>query len=200
MGCGLSSTPADAATLQNVAVGLGLEVAQRTIWLKYRGGSWTSVVTDATEESARLLVLARHGSATDLLNAELENTAAAGAMLGYPACCVHGVLKLGDARARWPSILLEEYESTKPIDARVNRFAAEWGGIGLIGEMFPCSLRCRSAIAYSQSLYNSAIELGLARLADAARADALKPVFVSSDGVIQLAKDKDGATTFIDWT
>jgi hypothetical protein len=121
----------------------------------------------------------------DLANAELSDSAAAGRLLGYPECCVEAISVIAGASSQWALHLLRGHAA--PVDARLNRFAAEWGGIGLLGELFPCSLHCRAAAAYAQSLYDAMTSIGMRKLADAARADALTPVDISPQGRISRA-------------
>ncbi|WJI79378.1 MULTISPECIES: DUF483 domain-containing protein [unclassified Mesorhizobium] len=165
-----------------------MDVRTKPIFLSSKGNGWNEIVSGPTESSQELIVITRDNSAGRLLDAELIDAVEAGLLLGYPECCVRALSGIAAAADQWALHLLEN--ANKPINARLNRFAAEWGGIGLIGELFPCSLHCAAAACYAQSLYNSAISLGLCRLAEAAKSDALASVSVSPLGRISRAKAK----------
>ena len=191
----------DAVALKTAASLLGIGVADTRIGLQHRGNSWSNVVSAEADAEATLLVLSREFPASDLLKAEQENAADAGALLGYPDCCVKAITELNIAGPSWSLVLLRHHNFGTPVDARLNRFAAECGRIGLIGEMFPCSLSCAKAKAYAQMLYETTIELGLSRLAQQARIDALSPVRISGHGEVVAASFDDAtAIHFTDWS
>ncbi len=178
----------DAARLDVAATGLGLVARTKRIYLAPKGNGWNEIVPHPTKTSQDLIVITHDNGAEKLLDAELTDSAEAGLLLGYPECCVRAISRIAATSGQWALHLLKGAD--KPIDARLNRFAAEWGGIGLIGELFPCSLHCSAAARYAQSLYDSAITLGLHQLAEAAKSDALAAVNVSTSGRISRAKTR----------
>ncbi|MBZ9864236.1 DUF483 domain-containing protein [Mesorhizobium sp. CA15] len=178
----------DAARLQAASTGLGMAVRTKRVFLAPKGNGWSQVVSTPTKRCRDLIVITRDNSAERLLDAELLDPIQAGLLLGYPECCVRAVSGIAAASDKWALHLLKDAD--RPINARLNRFAAEWGGIGLIGELFPCSLHCSVAVGYAESLYRSTVSLGLDRLAEAAKSDALASVDVSASGRISRAKTK----------
>ena len=184
-------SPGDAAILLGSAKMLGLAACSRGVFLATAVGTWNEMVTYRTQNPAELVVIS-HDDPHTVLDAELSDSTEAGLLLGYPQCCMRSISNLAKAAGNWPFALLSG--SGACIDARLNRFAAEWGGIGLIGELFPCSLHCRAAASYSQSLYDAACALGLVKLAAAAKSDALEPVHIDAHGLISLANSAHRAT------
>ncbi len=187
----------DSAILQCAAIELGCATCSRSIFLSAVSGSWNDIVAHRTSRQSELVVIADNHNADRLLEAELSNSTEAGTLLGYPKCCVTSLPRLAASPERWPLTLLSTGGSR--VDARLNRFAAEWGGIGLIGELFPCSLHCRAAASYAQSLYDAAQTLGLAKLAGAAKSDALESVTISTDGLIHRTPASGAATVEFFW-
>jgi hypothetical protein len=176
----------DACRLLVACRAVGVPEAHRRVYLLSRGGTWTQVVQHETESSSTLVTLASTSTvAQKLLRMELHDAQAAGRELGYPACCVDAFARLIEAGSQWPfSLLATAASPTARVNMRCNRFAADWGGMGLIGELFPCSLECAAAAAYADNLLGAARRAGLARLCDRAESDALTPVEILSDGTI----------------
>lgn len=181
-------SPQDAARLGTAAMGIGLPVRTRRVFLVSKRNGWSEIVHHRTKKAQELIVITRDAGAGRLLDAELTAPGEAGILLGYPECCVRGSSAGETDPDLWALRLLQGAEGL--VDARLNRFAAEWGGIGVIGELFPCSLRCQAASRYAQTLYDSLISLGLHKLAEVAKSDALAPVNVSKQGRISKANSK----------
>jgi hypothetical protein len=189
----------DAADLGQAARRSSLGFASKDVWLRKRGGTWANIVDADGDFISTMAVITRQTSAEHLLETEQADAQSAGALLGYPACCVRAVARHDAAGALWPLQFLSGLSPVHKIDSRLNRMAAEWGGVGLLGELFPCSPDCQAALMYGQSLYQSALDLGLRRLAEKARADAIKPVFILADGSITLQNHPDAKTVdFVD--
>lgn len=184
----------DADALEHSCAKAGIPTASRRVYLEPLGGTWTQIVPHRTESYCILVVIGQTSRMSrELLKRELVDSEGAGRLLGYPPCCLAAFPRLAQAGATWPFVLLESaLESRTAVDARCNRFAADWGGIGLIGELFPCSLYCRSAAAYSDRLRSAARAAGLQRLALQAESDALTPVEIYADGTISTASDGRG--------
>ena len=184
----------DADTLKHCCAKAGIPTASRRVYLEPLGGTWTQIVPHRTASSCMLVVIGQTSRISrGLLKRELADSNGAGRLLGYPPCCLSAFPRLAQAGAAWPFLLLESaLESSRPIDARCNRFAADWGGIGLIGELFPCSVHCRLAAAYSDRLRSATRAAGLQRLALQAESDALTPVEIHADGTISTAGDGRG--------
>jgi hypothetical protein len=131
---------ADSAVLLSAAADLHIAAAVSSVFIQDVGPGWSSLVGHQTDNRAALLVLS-HDDPEKLLSAELSDSKLAGALLGYPACCIDAMTRMASAADRWPFLLTSEIIPGVRIDARLNRFAAEWGGVGLIGELFPCVFR-----------------------------------------------------------
>lgn len=179
--------PDDEACFERAAAAVGLECACQSVYLESRGGSWFSLVSHRTEKRRALIVIAPAGEADRLVRAESEDAERAGVLLGYPRCCVSGFQRLAESGGLWGQALAATATDTRAIDARCNRYAAEWGGIGVLGELFPCSLECELAKDYGERLYQSTLRLGLHRLAERAMQDSLRPVELSDDGTVRVA-------------
>jgi hypothetical protein len=187
----------DSITLLTAAAEIKLPSCAQQVYLQNQGGSWTELVSEPTACAAELVVISHSSNASEILGAELTDPVAAGKLLGYPECCAQSVTILSSIARDWPLKLLSGLPSGSFVNARLNRFAAEWGGTSLIGELFPCCLECRAAAAYSQSLYDAACALGLTRLAAAALSDSLVPVHLGKDGVISpVDKSRDPSIEF----
>jgi hypothetical protein len=159
--------------------------ASRAVHLEPAGGTWTNVVSYETPSRRVLVGCGRSRAlASEIVAAELDDPIEAGRMLGYPECCVRAFGELTRAGASWPQHLLAVSGHPRLVNARCNRFAADWGGIGLIGELFPCSLYCDAAIRYADRLRKAARDVGLLRLVLQAEADALKAIEILEDGAI----------------
>lgn len=168
---------------------LSLGFASKVIYLKSEGGSWFSIVKYPTEKTRVLVVIGKdQGACNELLEVETLDASIAGRMLGYPSCCVRAFPSLAEYGGQWGFSLAKTAKVTSEIDALTNRYAAEWGGGSLIGELFPCSLECEQAKSYAMTMYQSANNLGLTRLADWAKNDCLVPVNLSEDGVVTPAQ------------
>ena len=175
----------DAEHLERALTEIGVSYVANSVFLEAAGGTWNNIVTRHTDSAARMIVCASSiTSAHCLLDAELNDPALAGRLLGYPDCCTVRFETFAKTGAQWPFALLETVADQHRIDARCNRFSADWGGMGLLGELFPCSLSCSSAAKYADGLRNAALVLGLRRLVQQAEEDALRPVEISKDGQI----------------
>lgn len=190
-------SPKDSAILVSTATELGFAARSRGIFLSPVNSTWNDIVLHPTDKRAEVVVIGHDHNADRLLAAELSDASEAGILLGYPECCVRSLPQLAAKADKWTFALLSN--AGPRIDARLNRFAAAWGGIGVIGELFPCSLYCRAAASYSQSLYDAARALGLTQLAAAARSDALAAVAIDADGQVSRAGSSHEATVEFFW-
>ena len=62
-----------------------------------------------------------------------------------------------------------------------NRFPITWGGISIIGELFPCSLSCPNAIKYSKTMHSDVINFGFNEIAKVMVEHALKPIYINEE-------------------
>jgi len=192
--------PEDAALIADAAEKADFQSAMRSAYILHDAGTWTNVVTMPTDEVVSVLVVAESQSlASEILDAEFSDQQHAGRLLGYPDCCVLAFPELAARGGNWPFAMLGDLPPGSPIDARLNRFAADWGGIALLGEMYPCSLKCGAAIDYANRIHFATISLGLRKLANHAVADALRPVLIADDGSITPADDEDANAVRFRW-
>ncbi len=184
--------PEDSDMIAAAVEKAGLQSAVRGARVQHEGGTWSSLVEGGGGERVSVVAISESPSAaSEVLAAEFSDPELAGRLLGYPQCCVLALPRLSEAGGRWPFALLQDRASPLPIDARLNRFAAEWGGIGLLGEMFPCSLECTAAAEYAGRIHSATVEMGLIKLAGRAVEDALQPVVIDRHGSARPANDTD---------
>jgi hypothetical protein len=191
--------PEEEAVFMLEASRLGLSVAIKSVYLESKGGSWFSLVDHETDRKRALVVIAQGDLARELLHAETCDAEQAGKLLGYPACCVKAFPQLAEKGGLWGRALATTAQDMQSIDARCNRYAAEWGGIGLLGELFPCSLECDAAKNYADRLYQSMVRLGLHRLAERAKSDSLMPVTLSDDGIVNAVSPETAGCLRFEW-
>jgi len=111
----------------------------------------------------------------------------AGAYLGYPNCCINNVEKINTLNGMWATFYLEQFLKNKIANHFTNRFPITWGGVSIIGELFPCSLVCPKAIGYSQNMFSDVIDFGFSKLSDIMKEHSLRPVYINkSNGEISL--------------
>jgi hypothetical protein len=189
----------DEAHFRGAALSANLELASTSIYLEPKGGSWFSLVKHPTGMQRTLVVIAKERlGASLLIDAESTNSAQAGDLLGYPACCVAAFERFSSEGVEWARALAASARDCRAIDARCNRYAAEWGGIGLLGELFPCSVECEFAMEYAENLYRATLELGLLQIAARAKEDSLRPIAFAEDGTVTVASaDASGTLSFV---
>jgi len=146
--------------------------ARKPVLTRYVGGSWSCVESsaglsiDITTAAGEIIALGRDsGLVGEVLDAEIENAEEAGALFGYPACCIAAVGGLAQAGAAWPAELVRRSPEVGGT-AKANRLPVDWGGLSPVGELFPCSLACPMAAAIGFDGYDSLQRLGLNSLAD----------------------------------
>ena len=189
----------DADVVSHAAHEAQIRHSRRSIGLQRSQNGWAQIVPSATSERAQLLVLSSQLDPEEILTAETSNAAQAGLFLGYPECCVRALPQIDARGPQWPFVFISATGPSEIVDARLNRFAAEWGGIGLLGELFPCSLSCENAKHYADQLHASAVALGLVRLADTAVEHALMPVSIANDGTVAHGDKGGGRLVTFRW-
>jgi hypothetical protein len=188
------------ANFKEACEALSLGFSSKLIYLKSEGASWFSIVDYPTDKARALIVIgANQNSCDQLLEVETLDASYAGQMLGYPSCCVESFPLLAKHGGQWGHVLAKTADSCSNINALTNRYAAEWGGGSLIGELFPCSLECEHAKYYAINLYQSAINLGLIRLANWAKNDCLVPINLSNDGTVRPMRNSGKAMLSFIW-
>lgn len=111
----------------------------------------------------------------------------AGAFLGYPKCCINNIEKINSLNSKWATFYLNQFLEIKIANHFTNRFPITWGGISIIGELFPCSLRCPNAIEYSQNMLSDVKNLGFRKLSDIMIDHSHRPVYINKgNGEISL--------------
>lgn len=105
----------------------------------------------------------------------------AGKYLGYPKCCINNVEKINILNGKWATFYLNDYRNNVSANYFTNRFPITWGGISIIGELFPCSLICPSAIKYSKTMHSDVINFGFNEIAKVMVEHALKPIYINEE-------------------
>jgi hypothetical protein len=102
----------------------------------------------------------------------------AGFMLGYPECCVRNVEAINILSHKWATYYLDNYESASLASPYANRFPIAWGGISVVGELFPCSLNCIHAINYARAMMEDLVGLGFQRIHEVILNHSMRPVHI----------------------
>ncbi len=105
----------------------------------------------------------------------------AGAYLGYPKCCINNIEKINSLNSKWATFYLNQFLEIKFANHFTNRFPITWGGISIIGELFPCSLTCPNAIEYSQNMLSDVKKLGFSKLSDIMMDHSHRPVYINKE-------------------
>lgn len=154
---------------------VGVHCVPQQLAVSSSSGTWQVISQPDLDRKAELIGLYLSqdlGAATDAAFADIYDADTAGALFGYPACCVAAVTDLEHAGSRWPEQLVKQ--SGPPINwhASANRIVADWGGISPVGELFPCSLACEHAAQIGRSGVHALEHVGLHRLASQIVQDA----------------------------
>lgn len=145
-------------------------VGRKPVLTRHVGGSWSCIESPADLSGDRMadgniIVLGwDSGLVADVLAAEIESTKEAGALFGYPECCIGAVDGLAQAGAAWPAELVRRSQELGGT-AKSNRLPVDWGGLSPVGELFPCTLACPMAAEIGFDGYDSLQRLGLNSLA-----------------------------------
>lgn len=168
----------------------------KKIYSIYKGNTWYDIkfekqITDSDKTNIhdiRYLVcctLGNNDPDTVLVAEENGRIDVAGALLGYPKCCIDAIDELNNSGQKWPLLLLKR--TNGPTAGYVNRLASVWGGTTFTGELFPCSLNCKNAIEMGKNAESALWELGLNRLAREIQYFSQRPVLVNrNNGDIKL--------------
>jgi len=106
----------------------------------------------------------------------------AGEFLGYPICCIKNIYKINDLKDLWATFYLNDYEKmNKTASIYTNRFPITWGGVSIVGELFPCSLSCNNAIEYGRNLYNDVKSFGFNEIHKTIIDHAQLPIYINPD-------------------
>ena len=71
-----------------------------------------------------------------------------------------------------------------------NRFPIVWGGVSVVGELFPCSLNCNAAKTYGQNMLDDMDAFGFKKIKEAIVDHSKRSVFVNKeDGEISVTKE-----------
>jgi hypothetical protein len=104
----------------------------------------------------------------------------AGHLLGYPSCCTKNIHNINSQKEQWALYYLNDFKTHSKAIHDTNRFPISWGGISPIGELFPCSLICKSAIEYSKNMKTDLLKLGLLRIAEMRDSHSKKSIYINS--------------------
>jgi len=168
---------------------IGVTFSHKKIFSIYRGNTWYDIkfekhMSEAdlqTKYDVRFLICcSQEGSdPCEVLEAEEKGQIdKAGALLGYPNCCINAIDELNSSGDRWPLLLLER--TIGQANGYANRLASVWGGTSFTGELFPCSLNCERTVSLGKMAENALWELGLHRLAREIQYMSQRPVLVNN--------------------
>jgi hypothetical protein len=171
--------------------------------VKVRRGQNTFSFLEAIEQGdprsdCEMIVIGDNaGVVHELTQVELYGSARrAGELLGYPRCCLDSFEGLCAAEWLWAQWLVAQSDAA-PYPALANRLTIGWGGMSPVGEFYPCSLDCPSAIEIGRSVYVGLGALGLVRLQRVLAEHSCAPIYICEDGAVQrCAADFPGAITF----
>jgi hypothetical protein len=117
----------------------------------------------------------------------------AGIFLGYPSCCTRNIAIINDLNEFWANYYLNDYlKNSLVANHLTNRFPITWGGISIVGELFPCSLSCENAIEYARNMQNDMINFGFYKIANVIVQHAKSTIFVNpKNGAISIFKSPE---------
>jgi len=114
----------------------------------------------------------------------------AGEYLGYPICCIKNISNINILKEMWANFYLKDYTKMKNANLFTNRFPITWGGMSIIGELFPCSLTCKNAIEYGKGLHNDVKSFGYSKISETLISHAKTPIYIDPiNGNITKIKD-----------
>ena len=99
----------------------------------------------------------------------------------YAFIGINNVEKINILNGKWATFYLNDYRNNVSANYFTNRFPITWGGISIIGELFPCSLICPSAIKYSKTMHSDVINFGFNEIAKVMVEHALKPIYINEE-------------------
>ena len=191
--------------VKSFAVKFGLYIAEAKIYSHYEGTTWSStrvaLETSKVEDPIDYLVIisSQTGLAKSVIDWELEGVAnLAGLALGYPECCVKAYQKVCKYTSRW-GLYYFDRDGAGPHEPWANRLTIGWGGVSPIGELYPCSLRCPSAIRIGRLALSLLQEYKLIRLYDNIEKHANQNVFISQEGDIFPVGDFSSKSINAEW-
>lgn len=157
-----------------------------------KGEDWLNFTLGSANSDYQMLVTSTNPQiAENVIDAEFSgNSRVSGKLLGYPLCCVTAYDEISDNHKYWPNFYLKQ---TNYISPWCNRFALLWGGCCPTGELFPCSLNCKQAIAMGKNNINELKRAGLGRLALMIWHQANEPLSLDSNG--RIIKNSSVTTT-----
>ena len=176
----------------------GFHVKQVKLYCSNQKNSFGSLVTSINSEDSdnysevKMFSISKFkDELIDFEKAELYgDVEKAGKFLGYPTCCVNNISKINDLKDLWATFYLNDYiKMNKTASKYTNRFPITWGGISIVGELFPCSLSCNKAIQYGKNLHNDVKSFGFNKIYHSIINHAQLPIYINPvDGTISKFK------------
>lgn len=106
----------------------------------------------------------------------------AGIFLGYPSCCTKNITTINNLNELWATYYLNDFIKNKRVaNHHTNRFPITWGGISIVGELFPCSLTCAKAVEYARNMQNDVINFGFHKISEVMVKHAKSPIFINPE-------------------
>jgi len=173
----------------------GFIVSEKSLFSQSIGNSFGNLISEVNGlnkneyTEVKMFSIARDKYALDSFEkAEIEgDVLKAGTLLGYPSCCVNNVEQINQLGANWGLYYLDDYHNNNKASLFTNRFPIAWGGISIVGELFPCSLSCKNAIEYSKSMIIDLKKFGFNNVADKCIEHSSRTIYIhSSKGNINI--------------
>jgi hypothetical protein len=160
---------------------VGMAAVSAPLSRRERGPDWFEFARGPDSSDLHLLVVATtRTGAEEIVAAEFDGRSLdSGRLLEYPSCCVDAYAELSRQGDYWPSHYLKQSNIVSPW---CNRLIYLWGDCCPTGELFPCTLNCRHAVALGKSNMDVLTTLGLGRLRAAICERAMAPLSIDRDG------------------
>ena len=168
----------------------GYFVKESTLFSSQQKNSFGSLVSSIDEnlegEYVKVRMLSISSSMKELEEFEYAemygDVEKAGIFLGYPSCCTKNITTINNLNKLWATYYLNDYlKNSRAANHLTNRFPLTWGGISIIGELFPCSLTCVKAVEYAGNMQNDMINFGFHKIADIMVKHAKSPIFINPE-------------------
>lgn len=169
----------------------GFYVSQKELFSSKQKNSFGSLVTnleDGDLENYNKVIM----FSISRLKSELEDfekaelygdVEMAGQYLGYPSCCIKNIEVINSLSDLWAIHYLDDYARFNNASLFTNRFPITWGGMSIVGELFPCSLSCINAINYGKALLKDVKKMGYTSISEVMISHAKTPIYINpADG------------------
>lgn len=178
----------------------GFYVSQKELFCSKQKNSFGSLVTNIEVEHLKnynkvtMFSISRlRNELKDFEKAELfGDVEKAGEYLGYPSCCIKNIGVINSLSDLWATHYLDDYARFNNASLFTNRFPITWGGMSIVGELFPCSLSCINAINYGKALLKDVKEIGYISISEVMIRHAKTQIYINPEdgGVSKIIHDQ----------